>query len=201
MAPYKPQTVDRAIGPSVSRPASHRTNLRSFVAMPGGRVTVSVTKPDETGPCPVKSGKPAAVSAHIKLAHNPSGRRFKSSPLPGETAPERILYGAVSVASNLPALISEAPHPALIIATLRRPKLSSSPAFSSAEQDLGPWPVGRSVLARDGRSVQLGLRAPCSSWNATRREMTRPRAGPPGETAVKQGPCEYGYRIPGRTPP
>jgi hypothetical protein len=29
--------------------------------MAGGRLTVSVTKPHETGPCPVKSGKPAAL--------------------------------------------------------------------------------------------------------------------------------------------
>lgn len=42
-----------------------------------------------------------------------------------------------SVGSDLPALISETPHPALIIATLRRPKLSSSPRIQLC--GTGPW--------------------------------------------------------------
>jgi hypothetical protein len=84
---------------------------------------------------PGEIGEARRSFVHIKLAHNLNGRSFKSSLLPGEMVPERILYGAVFRSIQSPGTYLRN----LIIATLWWPKLSSSPpASSSAEQDLGP---------------------------------------------------------------
>jgi len=61
--------VQAADGRSDHRPLSrspqHPTGLPPQFRGDGrGRVTVSVTKLDETGPCPVKPGRPAAVLSY-----------------------------------------------------------------------------------------------------------------------------------------